>query len=77
MLKAVIKKEINISNATIANDLIKDGGIFEDIDETISDILYDQYGVDYDSSCDAVRSLKKQDYIEIFKNMVIKMEEIK
>lgn len=77
MLKAVIKKEINISNTTIANDLIKDGGIFEDIDETISDILYDQYGVDYDSGCDAVRSLKKQDYIEIFKNMVIKMEEIK
>ena len=77
MLKAVIKKEINISDATIANDLIKDGSIFEDIDETISDILYNQYGVDYDSSCDTVESLNKQDYIEIFKNMIIIMEEIK
>ena len=69
-----IKKEIIMSNATIANDLIKDGSVLESIDEIIGDILYNKYGVDYDSRCDATASLNTEDYIEIFRNMATKME---
>ena len=69
-----IKKEINISNATIANDLFKDGSIFENIDENISDILCNQYEIDYSSSQDAVNQITSEDYVEILTFLAKKLQ---
>jgi hypothetical protein len=74
-MKVEVRKEINISNATIVNELIKDGGILENLEEKIGDILYLNYDIDYDSSCDAVSTLTTEDYIEIFQMMARKMKE--
>jgi hypothetical protein len=74
-MKVEVRKEINISNATIVNELIKDGTIIENLEENIGDILYQNYGVDYDSRCDAVSTLTTEDYIEIFQMMARKMKE--
>ena len=69
-MKVQIKKEINISNATIANELVKQGGIFEYIDDFIAeDMLYEQYNVEYQDAEKAVSELNMDDYMEIFGNI--------
>lgn len=74
-MKVEIRKNIEITNATIANELIKDGAIIENLEENIGDILYQNYNVDYDSRCDAVSTLTTEDYVEIFQIMARKIKE--
>lgn len=73
MLKAVIKKEIMITNTEIAEFLWKDGSLFEHIDEILEDMLYDKYNMDYDSRRDAVSKLTNADYIQIIASLANKI----
>ena len=75
MLKAVIKKEIMITNKEIAQFLWKDGSFLEKIDETLGDMLYDEYEMDYDSRCDVVGQLTNADYVQILSALVNKLAE--
>ena len=73
MLKAEIKKEIMITNTEIAQFLLKNGCIFEHIDEILEDMLDDRYNMDYDSRCDAVSKLTNADYIQILESLANEM----
>lgn len=65
MLKAQIKKEIAITNKEIAEYLWTDGSIFDNIEETISNMLYNRYKMNYDERCNAVAELTDMDYVEM------------
>ena len=65
MIKAEIKKEIMITNKEIAQFLWEDGSLFEEIEGTLGDMLYDRYKMDYTSRSDAVEQLTNADYNEI------------
>lgn len=73
MLKAVMKKEIMITNKEIAHFLFKDGGLFEDIDEILEDMLYEKYKMDCDSRHDAIKKLTTADYIQILAELANEM----
>ena len=75
MLKAVIKKEIMIMNKEIAQFLWEDGSFLEKIDETLEDMLYNEYEMDYDSRRDAVGQLTNADYVQILSALVNKLAE--
>ena len=75
MLKAEIKKEIEITNKEIAHYLFIDGDLLEHMDEILEDMLYDDYGMDYDTRCDAVAQLALEDYIEILEALVDELRE--
>ena len=70
MLKAVMKKEVTLTNKEIAQYLWNDGSIFESIDETLGNMLYEKYDMDYPTRCDAVERLTNADYIEILQGLV-------
>ena len=65
MIRAEIKKEITITNQEIAQFLLEDESIFDNINSILSDELYIKYKMDYDSRCDAINQLTTVDYIEI------------
>lgn len=65
MLKAQIKKEIAITNKELAQYLWEDGSIFDNIEETISNMLYNRYKMNYDERCNAVAELTDMDYVEM------------
>lgn len=65
MLKAEIKKEVTLTNKEVAEFLWKDGSFLEQIDEILGNMLYDTYGMDCDSRCDALDELTAADYSEI------------
>lgn len=67
MLKAEIKKEVKITNKEIAHFLYTDGSLLDHIAETLEDMLYDEYKMDYDTRCQAVAELTDADYTEILK----------
>ena len=67
MLKAVIKKEIEITNKEIAHYLYNDGAFLDYINEIIDGMLYRKYRMDYMSRSDAIAELKAEDYAEILK----------
>lgn len=69
MLKAVIKKEVEITNKEIAQYLWVDGSVFESIDETLENMLYDKYDMDYPTRSGAVEKLTNADYIEILQGL--------
>lgn len=76
MLKAVIKKEIMITNEKIAQFLWEDGSFIEKIDEILEDMLYDRYEMDCDSSHDAIGQLTSADYAQILGALINKLAEL-
>ena len=76
MLKAEIKKEIMITNKEIAQILLEDESIFDNIDDILKDMLYTKYKMDYDSRCDAVNQLTSADYVEILIFLANKLQNI-
>ena len=76
MLKAEIKKEIMITNKEIAQFLLEDESIFDNINSILSDELYIKYKMDYDSRCDAVNQLTTADYVEILIFLANKLQDI-
>lgn len=74
MLKAEIKKEVMITNKEIAQFLYTDGSLLDHIAETLEDMLYDEYKMDYDTRCQAVAELTDTDYAEILKMFVDKIK---
>lgn len=76
MLKAEIKKEIMITNKEIAQILLEDESIFDDIDDILKDMLYTKYKMDYDSRCDAVNQLTSADYIQILEALANEVRRI-
>lgn len=74
MLKAEIKKEVKITNKEIAHYLFIDGDLLEHMDEILENMLYEDYGIDYDTRCDAVAQLTVEDYIEILKMLADELE---
>lgn len=75
MLKAVIKKEITLTNEKLAQILLEDESIFDNIDDIFSNMLYNEYKMDYDSRCDAVNQLTSIDYVQILRLLADKLEE--
>ena len=75
MLKAVIKKEITLTNAQLAQILLEDESIFDNIDDIFSNMLYNEYKMDYDSRCEAVSKLTSIDYVQILRILADKLEE--
>ena len=76
MLKAQIKKEIIITNKEIAQILLEDESIFDDIDDILKDMLYTKYKMDYDSRCEAVNQITSADYVEILIFLANKLQDI-
>ena len=76
MLKAEIKKEIMITNKEIAQILLEDESIFDDIDDILKDMLYTKYKMDYDSRCEAVNQITSADYIQILESLADKLKNI-
>ena len=76
MLKAEIKKEIMITNKEIAQILLEDESIFDDIDDILKDMLYTKYKMDYDSRCEAVNQITSADYVEILIFLANKLQDI-
>lgn len=74
MLKIEIKKEIKITNKEIAHFLFVDGSLLDHMDETLENILYDEYKIDYATRCDAVEQLTIEDYVEILKMFVDELD---
>ena len=75
MLKAVIKKEITLTNAQLAQILLEDESIFDNIDDIFSNMLYNEYKMDYDSRCEAMSKLTSIDYVQILRILADKLEE--
>lgn len=75
MLKAEIKKEVVMTNKEIALFLFEDESVLEDIEETLDDMLYNKYDMDYRTRCVALKKLTTKDYIEILRLLADKMEE--
>lgn len=75
MLKAIIKKEVTLTNEELAQILLEDESIFDNIDDILSNMLYTEYKMDYDSRCDAVNQLTSIDYIQILRFLADKLEE--
>ena len=75
MLTAVIKKEVTLTNKELAQILLQDGSIFDNIDDIFSNMLYDDYKMDYDTRCDAVNELTSIDYVEILRFLADELEE--
>lgn len=73
MLKAEIKEEVIITNKEIAKYLCNEGSLFDHITETLEDMLYFKYKMDYDARCAAVAKLTKEDYVQIFKALADKI----
>ena len=76
MIKAKITKEIMITNKEIAQILLEDESIFDNINSILSDELYIKYKMDYDSRCDAVNQLTTADYVEILESLANKLKSI-
>ena len=76
MIKAKITKEIMITNKEIAQFLLEDESIFDNINSILSDELYIKYKMDYDSRCDAVNQLTTADYVEILTFLANKLQNI-
>lgn len=76
MIKAEIKKEITITNKEIAQFLLEDESIFDNINTILSDELYVKYKIDYDSRCDAINQLTTADYIQILESLADKLKNI-
>lgn len=74
-MKVSVRKEINISSATIANELVKDGSILDDLYQRIGEILREEYDVDWDSAEEAVGDLSNTELIEIIELMAKRMKE--
>lgn len=74
-MKVSVRKEINISSATIANELVKDGAVLDYLCQYITDILHNEYEVDWDSAEDAVGDLCNEELIEIIELMAKRMRE--
>ena len=74
-MKVSIRKEIDISSATIANELIENDAVLDDICVNIRNLLHDEYDVDLDSAEDAVNDLSKAELIEIIELMAKRMKE--
>ena len=74
-MKVSIRKEISISSDTIANELIEDDSVLDDICVNIKNLLHDEYGVDWDSAEDAVNDLSKAELVEIIELMAKRMKE--
>lgn len=74
-MKVSIRKEIDISSATIANELIEDDTVLTDICDDIKNLLHDEHDVDWDSAEDAVNDLSKAELIEIIELMAKRMKE--
>ena len=74
-MKVTVRKEINISSATIANELVKDGGVLDYLCEKITDVLHDEYNVDWDTAEDVVGTLDNEELVEIIELMAKRMRE--
>ena len=77
MLKAEIKKEITITNKEIAQILLDNESIFDNINDILEKVLYDRYKMDYDARHDAVSQLTTADYIEILIHLANKVQSIR
>lgn len=75
MIKAQIKKEVEITNEEIAKIISRDGRVIDDIKQILDDWLYDEYKMYYDERCDALSDLTTIDYIEILKLLANEMAE--
>lgn len=73
MLKAIMKKEVTLTNKEIAQYLWNDGSILESMEENLVDKLHTEYGMDYDISHEAVDELTNADYVEILQSLADKI----
>lgn len=73
MLKAEIKKEIIMTNKEIAQFLLEDGSFLDAINETLEDMLFDKYKMDYEVRADAIAELTIADYYEILISLANKL----
>lgn len=75
MLKAIIKKEVTLTNEELAQILLQDESIFDTIDDILSDMLYTDYKMDFDSRTEALNQLTSIDYVQILRFLADKLEE--
>lgn len=73
MLKAKIKTEITMTNEEIAQLLLKDGSVLEAIDQTLDDMLFEKYKMDYEARNNAIDDLTIADYVEILRILASKL----
>ena len=65
MLKVEVKKEVIMTNKEIAQFLLKDGSIIDDIVQILEDMLFDEYKMDYEAREKALDDLTTADFYEI------------
>lgn len=75
MLKAIIKKEVTLTNKELAQILLQDESIFDTIDGILSYMLYTDYKMDFDSITEALNQLTSIDYVQILRFLADKLEE--